>query len=71
MVMRVMCRRGFTMDMADLLMSDYRAALAFLASHPAAQLAAAEGTGFHHTQSGRVESVRGGVRTPHRAVAIR
>ncbi|WP_020504266.1 glutamate decarboxylase [Lamprocystis purpurea] len=47
-VMRVMCRRGFTMDMASLLMTDYRAALAFLAAHPAAQLAATEGTGFHH-----------------------
>jgi len=47
-VMRVMCRRGFTMDMANLLMHDYRAALAFLASHPAAQLRATEGTGFHH-----------------------
>ena len=29
-VMRVMCRRGFDMDMANLLIADFKAALAFL-----------------------------------------
>jgi len=47
-VMRIMCRRGFEMDMANLLLQDFKAALAYLASHPAPQVTAAEGTGFHH-----------------------
>src|SRR5277367_84769 len=47
-VMRIMCRRGFEMDMADLLMKDFKAALAFFKSHPTPQIKPAEGTGFHH-----------------------
>ncbi|WP_395756202.1 glutamate decarboxylase [Edwardsiella ictaluri] len=35
-VMRIMCRRGFEMDFAQLLMDDFRAALAYLKAHPAA-----------------------------------
>lgn len=47
-VMRVMCRRGFDMDMANLFMADFKAALAFLQKHGAPKIAASEGTGFHH-----------------------
>lgn len=47
-VMRVMCRRGFTMDMAELLIQDIKAALKFLNEHPPMQIRADEGTGFHH-----------------------
>ena len=47
-VMRIMCRRGFEMDMADLLMRDFKAALAWLDSHPAPKVRQSEGTGFHH-----------------------
>lgn len=47
-VMRVMCRRGFDMDMANLMVADFKAALAFLQRHGAPKIAAAEGTGFHH-----------------------
>jgi len=47
-VMRVMCRRGFDMDMANLMVADFKAALAFLQKHGAPKIAAAEGTGFHH-----------------------
>lgn len=31
--MRIMCRRGFEMDFAQLLMDDFRAALAYLKAH--------------------------------------
>lgn len=48
-VMRVMCRRGFDMDMASLFVADFKAALAFLAKHGAPSLTAAEGTSYHHT----------------------
>ncbi|WP_392420771.1 glutamate decarboxylase [Edwardsiella piscicida] len=34
-VMRIMCRRGFEMDFSQLLMEDFRAALAYLKAHPA------------------------------------
>ena len=47
-VMRVMCRRGFDMDMANLLIADVKAALAFLEKHGAPKIPASEGTGFHH-----------------------
>ena len=47
-VMRVMCRRGFDMDMASLLIQDFKAALAFLQKHGAPKIAAAEGASFHH-----------------------
>ena len=48
-VMRVMCRRGFDQDMADLLMRDFRAAIDFFKSHPPSDIKPAEGTGYHHT----------------------
>ncbi len=48
-VMRVMCRRGFEMDLAALLMRDFKAALAFFETHPPPDIRPAEGTGFHHT----------------------
>jgi glutamate decarboxylase len=48
-VMRVMCRRGFDLDMADLLMRDFRAAIAFFKTHPPSDIKPAEGTGYHHT----------------------
>ena len=47
-VMRIMCRRGFDMDMANLLIADFKAALAFLQKHGAPKIEASEGTGFHH-----------------------
>jgi len=47
-VMRIMCRRGFEMDMAALLVEDFKAALAFLDKHGAPKISASEGTGFHH-----------------------
>jgi glutamate decarboxylase len=47
-VIRIMCRRGFQMDFATLLMRDFKAALEFLASHPSPEITPAEGTGFHH-----------------------
>ena len=47
-VMRIMCRRGFTMDMAALLMRDVRAATKFFETHPRPAIHVNEGTGFHH-----------------------
>jgi glutamate decarboxylase len=47
-VMRVMCRRGFEMDMAALFMQDLKAALAFFKTHPTSKITPSEGTGFHH-----------------------
>ncbi len=47
-VMRIMCRRGFEMDLAELLVQDFKAALAFLQKHGAPKIAPIEGTGFHH-----------------------
>ena len=47
-VMRVMCRRGFDMDMASLLIQDLKAALAFLEKHGAPKITPVEGTSFHH-----------------------
>lgn len=48
-VMRVMCRRGFDLDLAALLVRDFKAALAFFGRHKAHRLAAEEATSFHHT----------------------
>jgi glutamate decarboxylase len=48
-VMRIMCRRGFEMDMASLLIQDYKSALAFLTKHGAPKISALDGTSFHHT----------------------
>ena len=47
-VMRIMCRRGFEMDMAELFVQDFKAALAFLQKHGAPKITPIEGTGFHH-----------------------
>ncbi len=33
-VMRIMCRRGFEMDFAELLLEDYKASLKYLSDHP-------------------------------------
>jgi glutamate decarboxylase len=46
--MGLMCRRGFEMDRADLLLQDFRAALEFFKTQPTSKISAAEGTGFHH-----------------------
>lgn len=48
-VMRIMCRRGFEMDMAALLLQDYTNALRFFQAHAAPKIGPAEGTSFHHT----------------------
>ena len=49
-VMRVMVRRGFTMDMAALLMEDVKRAMTFLKAHaPTKHLAEKEGMTFKHT----------------------
>lgn len=48
-VMRVMCRQGFTLDMAALLISDYKAALAYFKEHPITRsLTPEESTVYHH-----------------------
>ena len=47
-VMRVMCRRGFDLDMAALLLRDFKAAIAFFAKHSAPKMGAQDGTRFHH-----------------------
>ena len=47
-VMRVMCRRGFEMDFASLLLRDFKIALRFLETHPAPEIKVHEGAGFHH-----------------------
>lgn len=49
-VMRVMVRQGFTMDMAELLMEDMKRAVDFLARHsPAQHLTESEAMAFKHT----------------------
>lgn len=47
-VMRIMCRRGFEMDFAALLIDDMKGALAYLAEHPSLHGIASE-EGFNHT----------------------
>jgi glutamate decarboxylase len=47
-VMRVMCRRGFEMDFANLFVQDFKAALATLQARPALA-GTATGGGFKHT----------------------
>ena len=47
-VMRIMCRRGFSMDMAALLVRDIKVALRFFETHPRPAIHHLEGTGFHH-----------------------
>lgn len=48
-VMRVMCRRGFDIDMAALLIRDFKAAQDFFKTHPPSDIKRSEGSGFHHT----------------------
>lgn len=47
-VMRIMCRRGFEMDFAALLIDDMKGALAYLKEHPSLHGVASE-EGFNHT----------------------
>ncbi|EFM55781.1 glutamate decarboxylase [Brucella inopinata] len=48
-VMRVMCRRGFEMDLAALFIRDFKAGIEFFNSHPSPKITPSMGTGFHHT----------------------
>ncbi len=48
-VMRIMCRRGFEMDMAAMLLHDFKFAIHFFETHPPSDIKPSEGTGFHHT----------------------
>ncbi|XPE34476.1 hypothetical protein ACNKHN_20240 [Shigella flexneri] len=41
-VMRIMCRRGFEMDFAELLLEDYKASLKYLSDHRTAGYCPAE-----------------------------
>ncbi|EFK3623685.1 glutamate decarboxylase, partial [Escherichia coli] len=47
-VMRIMCRRGFEMDFAELLLEDYKASLKYLSAHPKLQ-GIAQQNSFKHT----------------------
>lgn len=47
-VMRVMCRRGFEMDFASLLVRDFRMAIDELKTGSAGKAPASTSTGFHH-----------------------
>ncbi len=47
-VMRIMCRRGFSIDMASLFVRDFKAAVQFFETHPTSAIHHVEGTGFHH-----------------------
>lgn len=47
-VMRIMCRRGFEMDFADLFMKDFKAVLEYLKAHPEAT-GHSQDSGFKHT----------------------
>ncbi|WP_227430197.1 glutamate decarboxylase [Psychrobacter sp. I-STPA6b] len=47
-VMRIMCRRGFEMDFAQLFMKDFKAVLEFLKAHPEAT-GHSQASGFKHT----------------------
>lgn len=50
-VMRVMVRQGFTMDMADLFLTDMKRFMDFLGKHPqAVHTTPAEGTSFNHAK---------------------
>ncbi len=49
-VQRILCRNGFSMDMADLFMADFRRAVEFLREHGGgASLSEDEAAGFKHT----------------------
>ncbi|MGK2765534.1 pyridoxal-dependent decarboxylase, partial [Escherichia coli] len=45
---RIMCRRGFEMDFAELLLEDYKASLKYLSDHPKLQ-GIAQQNSFKHT----------------------
>ena len=47
-VMRIMCRRGFEMDFAELLLEDFKASLKYLGEHPSLQGIATQNS-FNHT----------------------
>lgn len=47
-VMRIMCRRGFEMDFAELLLEDFKASLKYLSEHPSLQGIATQNS-FNHT----------------------
>ncbi len=47
-VMRIMCRRGFEMDFAELLLDDYKASLKYLSEHPSLGGEASQNS-FSHT----------------------
>lgn len=47
-VMRVMCRRGFEMDFANLLLKDFESSLSYLSQHPSLG-GVANQAGFNHT----------------------
>jgi glutamate decarboxylase len=48
-VQRILVRHGFSRDLAELLMDDYRAALSHFAAHPISKpLTEAEAGGFTH-----------------------
>ena len=49
-VMRVMVRQGFSKDLADLFLEDYKRMLSFFEKHPVSSpMMAEEGTAFHHS----------------------
>ena len=49
-VMRVMVRQGFSKDLADLFLEDYKRMLSFFEKHPVSSpMTAEEGTAFHHS----------------------
>ncbi|MGK2591464.1 pyridoxal-dependent decarboxylase, partial [Escherichia coli] len=47
-LLRIMCRRGFEMDFAELLLEDYKASLKYLSDHPKLQ-GIAQQNSFKHT----------------------
>ena len=47
-VQRILVRNGVSRDLAQLLLDDFRSALAHLEAHPAAPLSATEASGFRH-----------------------
>ena len=49
-VMRVMVRQGFTKDLADLFLEDFKRMVDFFEKHPVTSpMTAEEGTAFHHS----------------------
>ncbi|MCU1530041.1 MAG: glutamate decarboxylase, partial [Frondihabitans sp.] len=57
-VQRIVVRHGFSLDMADLLLADFRSALEKLDSRPPSRpLDTNEGAGFNHDATPRVKAV--------------